>query len=59
MNGWVAGIGLTLMVLGIIALIFGVGGKGRVESRFMNLSRPSGLVILGIGAVMFIIGAAM
>jgi hypothetical protein len=59
MNGWVAGIGLTLMVLGIIALVFGVGRKGRVESRFMDLSRPSGVVILGIGAAMVMIGAAM
>lgn len=59
MNGWVTGIGLTLVVLGIIQLVLGVGGKGRVESRFMNISRLGGLVILGIGVVTLIIGAAL
>jgi len=58
-GGIVIVFGALLIVVGIYALFEGVGERGRVESRFMDVSGPGGLVIIGIGAIMIIIGASM
>ena len=59
MNGVVVVVGVLLVLFGVYALFADVGGRGRIESEFMDVSGSGGLVIIGIGAVMVIIGAAM
>lgn len=57
MSGEVVGMGILLMIIGILMLIFGIGGKGKVESNVMNVTGPVGLIVIGIGAILAVIGS--
>jgi len=56
MSGTVIGIGILLIAVGIMMLLAGIGGKGRVESDVMTASGPVGLIVLVVGAIMVIFG---
>lgn len=56
MSGTVVGVGIVLIVVGILMLLAGIGGRGRVESDIMDASGPVGLVVLVVGAIMVILG---
>jgi len=45
-----------LIVVGILMLLAGIGGKGRVESDIMDASGPVGLIVLVVGAIMVVFG---
>jgi len=56
MSGTVVGVGILLIAVGIMMLLAGVGGKGRVESDIMDASGPVGLIVLVVGAIVVIFG---
>jgi len=57
MSGIIIVVGLLLIGVGIYAVYEGWSGKGSVASDYLKVSGSSGLVIIGIGAIMVIIGA--
>jgi len=51
------GAGILLIVVGILMLLAGVGGRGRVESDIVDASGPVGLVVSVVGAILVVLGS--
>lgn len=59
MIGVVIVVGLILTLVGIFASYDGWHGDGGLESEYFDVSGPTGVIILAIGAIMVIVGAVL
>ena len=49
-------IGIVVLAAGILLLYLEISGKKVIESKWLGMSGPIGLVLMAVGAVLFIVG---
>jgi hypothetical protein len=49
-------IGIVILAIGLVLLYLEIGGKKVIESKWLGMSGPVGLVLMAVGVILAIVG---